>query len=382
MKAAFDGSVVRRPYAGVQFSVLAEMRAVAAALGALDGCLFLCADEGLAADLAPQGASVLRPPAWTGFAAGRILWQQAVLPGLLRRRGLEVLHALAYTAPRRCPLPYVLNVHDVIALDRPGLCAPLNRLHMRWLLPESIRGAGVIVVSTRHVADRVQRLFGMDRTRIEVAPLGVDPRRFAAPLPVPQVAGMAEDRPYFLFVGNIEPKKDIGTLLDAYAAGPACAAADLVLAGRAAWLCRDVVARLRSWPGPGRVHWLGRVDDDRVVALLQHAVALVMPSIEEGFGMPVLEGMAAGTAVIHSDHPALREAAGQAGLQFPRGDARALALQFRRLLESPYLRQELVQAGRAHAACMTWRRWGEAAAYSLQRALATRLGTATDLVAR
>ena len=370
MKVAFDGSVARPPYAGVQLSVLAEMRALAACLDDLSGCRFFGAEAELAAGVRARGGRAETLPAALQRTAWRVLWQQVVLPGILRREGQQVLHALAYTAPWRCPVPYVLNVHDVIALDHPEWCASANRLHMRCLLPASARRAAACIVSTQHVAGRLQARLGIPPGRIHVLPLGVDAAHFAEPAPRPPRECLREGRPYLLFVGNLEPKKDLGTLLDAYAACAAAEQVDLVLAGRAAWKCAPLVARLRPWRGRGRVHWLGRVSAEELPGLLQHALALVMPSREEGFGMPVLDAMAAGTPVIHSDHPALVEAAGGAGLPFRIGAALELAGAIDGLYAEPSRRADLAAAGVARAAQLPWRRWGEGAVAVLRRVLA------------
>jgi glycosyltransferase involved in cell wall biosynthesis len=280
----------------------------------------------------------------------RIPWQQFQLPRLLRAHGAEVLHATAYTAPLRCPVPVVLNVHDIIALEHPELCSRLNVWHMRLLLARSIRRAAVNVTTTRHVADRVQTVLGIPNDRIEVVPLGVDYARFADAGPVP------EQRPYLLFVGNIEPKKGLTTLLDAYARIAGSLKLDLVLVGRPGWKCGDLIERLRSWCGPGRIVLAGRVSDEELVRTYRAAWGFVFPSVCEGFGMPILEAMAAGIPVIHSSHPAVCEVAGPAGLSFPVGDADALAAALRRLHASPAHRQGLIAAGQARAAQFTWER--------------------------
>ena len=357
-----DGTVVKPPYTGVQNSVQHE---IAAELRALKGvrCTVLSLEGSPVAK--QDGADSIEVHAATGSVWKRILWQQTTLPKLLKTLQADVFHAFAYTAPLRCPCPYVLNVHDIIALEHPELCSTLNRWHIRLLLPPSARRAARIIVSTRHVAERVHEVLQIPMKRIDVVPLGVDFQRFSRPLSLPVNFGI--DRPYILFVSNIEPKKDLNTLLDAYNACANDLQADLVVAGRAAWKCEAVVERLRHWNGAGRVKWLDYVPDDVLPALYQHAKLFVMPSICEGFGMPVLESMAAGTPVLHSDYPALKEAAGGCGKEFAVGNAQSLAETIKRLWQSPQTLQEMVSAGKEYARRQTWRKWGEKAANVLKK---------------
>ena len=372
--AVMDGTVVKPPYTGVQNSVQHE---IAAELRALKGirCTVLSLEDSPVSKLADQGgADSVEIHAATGSVLKRVLWQQTTLPKLLKKIHTDVFHAFAYTAPLRCPCPYVLNVHDIIALEHPELCSTLNRWHMRMLLPPSARRAARIIVSTKHVAERVHDVLQIPMKRISVVPLGVDFQRFSRPLPLPSEYGL--DRPYILFVSNIEPKKDLDTLLDAYDACANDLQADLVVVGRAAWKCAAVVERLKHWNGAGRVKWLDYVPDDVLPALYQHAQLFAMPSICEGFGMPVLEAMAAGTPVLHSDYPALKEAAGGCGKEFMAGNAQSLAETMKRLWQSPQTLQEMSTAGKEYAGRQTWRRWGEDAASVLQEAMADRFTNA------
>ena len=352
-----DGTVVKPPYTGVQNSVQHE---IAAELRALKGghCTVLSLEGSPVTK--QEGTDSIEVHAATGSVWKRILWQLTMLPRLLKKIHADVFHAFAYTAPLNCPCPVVLNVHDIIALEHPELCSTLNRWHMRMLLPPSTRRAVRIIVSTRHVAERVHDVLQIPMKRIDVIPLGVDFQRFSRPLSLPADLGL--DRPYILFVSNIEPKKDLSTLLDAYNACANDLQADLVVAGRAAWKCAAVVERLRHWNGAGRVKWLDYVPDDVLPALYQHAKLFVMPSICEGFGMPILEAMAAGTPVLHSDYPALKEAAGGYGKEFAVGNAQSLEETIKRLWQSPQTLQEMTLAGKEYARRQTWRKWGEAAA--------------------
>ncbi len=361
MNAVFDGSVVRAPMSGVHVAVRQQLLALLATRLARQAVVY-CRDEDVARRAAAVGAALGGLPRATRRVSLRIAWQQVVLPRLLKRHGADVLHALAYTAPRRCPVPYVLNVHDVIALTHPEWCSRANVWHMRSLLPGSILNASACIVSCTHVADELLRLFSAPRERIHRVPLGVDFERFGRPTPRPEHLLPPPPRPYWLFVGNIEPKKGLSVLLEAYATSSAASACDLVIAGRQAWGSGPVIEQVRAGSSAGRVHLTGRVDDADLVGLYQHARAFVFPSLTEGFGLPVLEAMAGGAPVVHSDHPALVETAGGAGLAFPVGDAAELRRCLDRVSESDQLVQELSGKGRDRARQLPWSKWADAAA--------------------
>ena len=343
-KILLDATVAQPPFSGVQYAVIAQAQAIKRFLPQAQAIGFWEDAEH-------------RPPNWASrTAAARILWQQFALPRLLRNSGADALHALAYTCPWRCPVPVVLNVHDVIALEHPELCSHRNAWHIRTLMPHAIRQARAIIVSSHDTADRVRRLFG-DKIRLEIVPLGVDAERFATPSPRPTF--LPFDGPYLLFVGNLEPKKDLPTLLRAYSQCASQIGIPLVVAGRPAWKCASILRDMQNWHESGKIILPGRVADQDLPGLYQHAAAVVMPSIQEGFGLPVLEAMAAGTPVVHSDCPALMETAGSAGLIFPRGDSRACADAIRRAIADP---SALREAGFARSRTLSWANWGEAAA--------------------
>ncbi len=302
-----DGSILREPMSGVHYAVQQEL--IALATSRPQETLVLGRRE-----FFPNLPNLHSIPAYTKHPAGRIFWQQCVLPRLLQELHADALFAPAYTAPLRTEVPVILQVHDLIALDRPDLCDTKNVLQMRLLLPKSIRRADAIVVPTQHVADRIAERF--HRTDAIPLPMGADSHPTTSSLPSPHL------RPYWLFLGNIEPKKGIPLLLDAYAEStPPC---DLILVGRPAWKSKPILRKIRETRGPGEILRKGRVSDAEVNAYLQHAQALILPSIEEGCGLPLLEAIACGTPVVYSEHPALLETARGIGEHFPVGDARAL----------------------------------------------------------
>lgn len=368
MRVWFDASVIRPPFSGVHLAVRSQLLALLAEPG-LRHSVVLCRDDVVEASAREAGVLLRTPPPLTRRVAARIAWQQAVLPALLRRDGADGLHALAYTAPLRCPVPYLLNVHDIIALEAPDLCSRLNAWHMKALLPASVRRAAAVVVSSGHVAERIHGLLGVPRDRLHRIPLGVDSERFAVPQPASALPGGLQSGRYILFVGNLEPKKGLPTLVKAYARCGGRLGRDLVLAGRPAWRSRPIISDVRNYAGPGRIHLPGRVPEGILSALYQHAWVFVFPSVTEGFGLPILEAMAAGTPVVHSDSPVVSETAGGSGLAFRAGDADDLARQLVRLHDSQGLRDEAVARGRERARSLPWSHWARDVAALWQRTL-------------
>ncbi|MBQ7651818.1 MAG: glycosyltransferase family 4 protein [Victivallales bacterium] len=339
---AIDATIAKPPFSGVQKAVLAEAEAIRA----------LCPDCHV---YGFEPSCDKKPPAFAHSVTGRILWQQLRLPKLLKSSNASALFAPGYTCPLHTDVPVILQVHDIIALEHPEYCSSLNVMHMRTLLPQSIRKAHHIVVSTNHVRQRLIALFPDAADKTSVIPLGVDFERFAAkPLHPNRFA-----KPYILFLGNIEPKKGLDVLLDAYERIADRIDENLVIAGRIAWKSGRIVSRIRKMTRGGRVIMAGRIPEAELPSLYGNAGAFVFPSIEEGFGMPVLEAMAAGTPVIHSDHPAVSEAANNAGLPFQCGNADSLANQIYNLLHSKELYKELSRKGTAHARQSTWQRFAK-----------------------
>ena len=245
------------------------------------------------------------------------------------RARLDLFHAPHYVAPiTRVPL--VVTVHDLIHLRHPN---PLARLYARTMIGRAVRKARAVLTVSETVKREIERVFGA--RNVIVAPNGCDHVELTVgrwPLAVPP------DN-YFLFVGNDKPHKNVGALVEAAER----IGAPLVLAGAP-------FARFR-----GRAALAGFVSDDELASLYRGATALVMPSREEGFGLPALEAMRCGTAVITSTAPALIEVTGDAALHVA-PEAGALAEAMARLANDASLRASLVARGAARARDFSWAR--------------------------
>ncbi|HUR82108.1 MAG TPA: glycosyltransferase family 1 protein, partial [Thermoanaerobaculia bacterium] len=209
---------------------------------------------------------------------------------------------------------------------------------MRRALRKSVH---VLTVSEAAKAS-ILEAFPCDPSKISVTPNGIDAIFFER--------GPAESGRYFLYVGNDKPHKNVSALIDAFRS---IEGAELVLAG-------GEFARYRGIP---RVRAEGFVSIEKLAALYRGAIALVMPSLEEGFGLPVAEAMACGTPVIASDIPSLREVSGGAALH-----TNDFAAAMRRVINDETLRAELSAKGRERARRFTWRRCAELTAEAYRRA--------------
>ena len=312
MRALLDG----RPLAGAtgRRGVGRYVRGLVeglAALGDPDLEIALLVD---AAQAAAEG-----PPAATGGAAARAvrcprgprsLW--GVLLGPRWLRGADVWHA-TFLAPPRTPraLPWVATIHDLIPLRHPASFTPTQRLVFRWSLARSARATRVLCVSA-FTADLVARTFGVEASRLRVAPPPIDVAAFAAPARR-GLAGI--DGPYLLHLGGFDPLKGVDDLLlpafaELAARRPALRLALTGPDGAGKERSRRAAAALGL---AGRVAFVGGLDDEAHRAAVAGAAAVVVSSREEGFGMPVAEALAAGVPVAVGPAAASREAAGACG---------------------------------------------------------------------
>jgi len=280
----------------------------------------------------------------------RAVWMEAFVPRALRALGADVAHFTNYTAPLSLDRPYVVSIHDMSLALLPECSTWKMRLIVPRVLPRVARRARLVLVPSIATRDDVVRLLRVDPGRVRVIPYAA-PRAFAADREVSPQWGP----PYFLFVGNIEPRKNLARALRAFARiAPSLPGQRFLIAGQPGWKYDDVLKELRRPELQGRVEVRGYVDEDELVSLYRHATAFVYPSLYEGFGLPVIEAMACGTLVLASRVSALPELAEGAAVLVDPGDEEALADAMHALATDEALRARLRAAGRARAAQYSW----------------------------
>ena len=242
----------------------------------------------------------------------------------------------------------IVTVHDLDFLDHPERTRAEIRRDYPALAADHARRADQVIVNSRHTGSEVERRLGVQPSHISVCRPGAPdwPQREREP---------AADG-CILFLGTLEPRKNLGVLLDAYerllSRWPD--APRLVLAGRVPDEAVSLIARTRQPHLAGHVEVTGYVDPDKRLRLFERALVFVLPSHTEGFGMPAVEAMMAGVPVIAANRGALPEAVGRAGRLVDPTDAEALSRELETVLTTPMLRQQMTDEGRRHAMQFTW----------------------------
>lgn len=283
----------------------------------------------------------------------------------------DVYHAsnLTRAVPRGARLTATL--HDLTTLLVPELHAAANVRADRIFFERIASRAARLIAVSRHTLEDAVRWLRLDPEQIEVIHPGVADAFFSDP--GERTAGVRRryglDRPYALFVGTIEPRKNLDRLLDAWAGLPPSLREefDLVVAGPPGWSSTSTLARLGAAPG---VRYLGYVPESELPPLTAGATIFVYPSLYEGFGLPVAQAMACGVPVVASNVSSLPEVVGEAGLLVDPQSTAEIRGAAERLLLSPSLRAELAIRARQQAARFRWERTAAASASFFERAAA------------
>jgi alpha-1,3-rhamnosyl/mannosyltransferase len=287
-----------------------------------------------------------------------VLGPQVLTPLRMRGDRVQLVHGPANSLPVfGLGLPGVVTIHDLAIYDHPEWFPAAQWFATRVVVPQSIRRARVVICPSIATRQAVVRHFHVDPQRISVIPHGVE-TEFSLPasslVRAELTARYALPDRYLLQVGTVQPRKNYVTSLRALARIPAAQRIPLLVVGGFGWKYDDVVDAVRELDLDPWVRFVGYAGMPELPGLYQMAQAVLFPSLDEGFGLPVLEAFAAGTPVVASNAGAIPEVAGDAALLCAPGDDETLAGNLLRLLTDGALRDRQVAAGRARAALYTW----------------------------
>lgn len=260
----------------------------------------------------------------------------------------------------------VATVHDLGFLSMPEAVSPDTLEGLRHHLPRTLYHAARLIAVSDATAGELEDRLGVERRILHTIHEGVDPQFSEKPEVEPP-----EEAPekYLLFVSTLEPRKNVQGVLRAFTLVAEWGyQGDLVLVGRWGWRTEGIRRELEASPVRNRIHQLDYVERPRLAALYRHADALLFPSWLEGFGLPILEGMASGTPVITSGTSSMPEIAGPAAVYVDPGSPHGIASATAALLEDAQHRERLVRLGRERASKFSWERAAAATAQVLRQA--------------
>lgn len=306
-------------------------------------------------------------------AAQYLLWHYAGLAGPVAHAidGADIVHSPTLWVPPRRTAPLVVTVHDISFISHPHYHTGRVRLIYNSGLRRAIREADALITDAVCTADEMVRLAGAPRHKIFPIPLAADASfRPTFDPAVPSRYGIESD--YLLYVGTLEPRKNLTVLLEAFA-GLDTPGIKLVLAGAKGWLYEEIFTSIDRLQLQERVIFPGYVADGDLAALYTMARVFVYPSTFEGFGLPVLEAMACGTPVITTNVSSLPEVAGDAAILISPDDIPALRQALRSLLSDQALHTELSGRALARSKEFSWRKTAEMTAEIYRNVLHNRV---------
>jgi len=288
----------------------------------------------------------------------RLLYEYSFLPHELARRGYHLFHGLSNFLPPRKVCPYVVTIHDLAYYVYPERCPWLRRQYWYAMTRRTVELADAILTDSEASRRDIERFFPETRGRVYVVPNAAHRRfrRLTVSREQTHLPRLGIDFPYILFVGTLEPGKNVERVIRAFdAIAERFPQHHLVVAGDRGWLYDPIFAAAEQARASSRIHLLGHQPDDVVVELMNFCDVFVFPSLYEGFGLPPLEAMACGAPVITSNVSSLPEVVGDAALLVNPLEVEEIAEAIARLLSDGGLRQELREKGLAQSQRFSWK---------------------------
>ena len=290
--------------------------------------------------------------------AWRLIWEQTHLPGLTKKLKLDILHSPHYTMPFVHPCASIVTFHDMGFFLYPALYTTPKRVLFPLVMRQSARRSDALIAVSDSTRVDAIRLLKLPPQKITTIHLGVTPNfRLISDGTILENVRQKYKLPekFLLYVGTVEPRKNLVELLNAYKLLLArLPHQHLVIAGQLGWMYQDILAKLKDEVLRDKVYLAGYIPQEDLPAIYNLADIVIYPSLYEGFGLPVLEAMACGTPVITTNKSSIPEIVGDAGILLPEPDEETIFEAMLNLLNDPEKRREFSEKGLLRAAGFTW----------------------------
>ncbi|MEK7377033.1 MAG: glycosyltransferase family 1 protein, partial [Candidatus Margulisiibacteriota bacterium] len=284
------------------------------------------------------------------------LWEHLYLAGIVNRGGFDVFHSPDHVLPLpRVKCKTVITVHDLSFVKHPELFGAGKRIYKRFIAPYSVKRADKVIAVSQNTKNDIVKLYKTDPAKITVVYNGAGNEFFK--IGDKDVLDQARNKygltdNYILFVGTIEPRKNIINLIKAFK--KSAATRGLVIVGKKGWLSDPIIREIKDHNGADKILWIDNVETKDLPALYSMASLLVYPSLYEGFGLPILEAMACGVPVITSNISSMPEVAGDAAVLIDPNGIDEIAKAIKDVLGDEHLRQSLISKGYQQAKKFSW----------------------------
>jgi glycosyltransferase involved in cell wall biosynthesis len=301
-------------------------------------------------------------------------WWSLGLPGYIRKNQVEIFHGTNFEVPLRGNRPSVVTIHDLSQILYSQTHEPRRARKARQRLPLMTRTATIVITPTEAVRQEVHKHLQVPLNRIVA--IAEAARSSFRPLDLKSAATVLEQlqitKPFVLYVGTVEPRKNLLTLVRAFeeVVSDRDLPLRLVMAGRKGWMVDDLFLQVKKSPASERISFTGYLSDHDLCALYSSCALFVYPSLYEGFGLPPLEAMACGAPVIASSIPSISEVVGDAAVLVDPSDGASLAQAIISLLGDEELRKELASKGLQRTAELSWERTAQLTRTVYDQALA------------
>jgi glycosyltransferase involved in cell wall biosynthesis len=353
MKVGVDARLLSRPLTGIGRYTLEMCLAILNVEGV---SLYLYSPAPLRTEL-ERGfeAAVTRYQSFeNGFL--RQVWGESYLPIWAKKDGVDVFWGPAHRLPHWLPggMARVVTIHDLVWKCASDTMRPLSRMLEHYQMPFAVRTADTVIAVSQSTADAVIEEFGIGYDKLSIVPPGA--RLHTKVLPLETLEQFGIKPPYFLFVGTLEPRKNLIRLLTAYSrlSESLKSHAMLVIAGSEGWGGINIDKTVADLGLENHVRLLGFVEESTLSALYANALFLAMPSLYEGFGLPLVEAMVHGTPVLTSNNSSMPEVAGDAGLLVDALDISSIENGLSKLIGDEVIRNELALNSIKNASRFNW----------------------------